>query len=80
MVATLLVGSVNAFAYVRTHDNATQVDPQNALTGDIIKVAPDKVAYYCDFEDQIVAIHPHDKGHTQYLCSYIGSKRKVLSS
>ena len=31
MVATLLVGSVNAFAYVRTHDNATQVEQAISL-------------------------------------------------
>lgn len=85
MVGLLLVTTMNAFGYVRTHDNATQTDPSKALTGDIIKVSAKDVAFYCDFEDQIVPVDAEDLGQTNthhdtlYLCTYVGSKRRVIS-
>ena len=81
----LLVSTMNAFAYVRTHDDATQTDPANALTGDIIKVTAQGVAKYCDFEDQIVPVDADDMGQDNsqqddvYICTYVGSKRRVIS-
>jgi len=75
----LLILFVPVSLYAITYDDATHVQPPQAIAHDIIKVQASKVSRYCDFDAQIVRLpHQVSSHHVYYECTYIGEKRKVL--